>query len=62
MKVGDLVEVDFNTGEAPLLAIIIGKHETRTRWVDVRFIDDPHNGFWDYHSYPWRNLRLISES
>jgi hypothetical protein len=62
MKVGDLVEVNFNTGEAPLLAIIIGKHKTRTRWVDVRFIDDPHNGFWDYHSYPWRNLRLISES
>ena len=62
MKVGDLVEVNFNTGETPLLAIIIGEDQTKTRWANLRFIDDPHNGLWDHHSYPWRNLRLISES
>ncbi len=62
MKVGDLVEVNFDTNEAALVAVVVGKHKTRARWANVRFVDGPRNFGFGHHSYPWRNLRLISEA
>jgi hypothetical protein len=64
VKVGDLVEVNFDRGlprEVPLLALIVG-HDSRRGWINVRFIDDARNGKWAHHSYPWGKLRLISTS